>query len=139
MKDDNRPIVVDASVVIKWFNEEEGTPAALRLLGKITAGALTAFVPDLILYEVLNVLIRALGKSPEEIDDAFNILGALPWDLVPPGTELLRDAAALAANRPRLTAYDAAYVALALRKNAILWTADKHLHRTIGEPVTRLL
>lgn len=139
MRDDSSPLVVDASVVIKWFAREEKTQEALSLLEALSAGRISVFAPDLILYEILNVLTRALGKSQPEIEDAVLFLDELPWDLVPPTPVLLRDAAALAANRPSLTAYDAAYVALALRKSAVLWTADKRLHHAVGEPVTHLL
>lgn len=132
-------IVLDASVAVKWFHDEPGTAAALKFQEAINAGDIAATVPDLLLYEVANALVRGVQKSAPEISAALRVLGEMSWDVAPPSHTLLEDAVALTANRPTLTVYDAIYVALALRREAELVTADRHLHNLIGSPVTRLL
>jgi len=54
---DNDRLVIDASVAIKWLHEEDKTNQALNILDKINHTAITATVPDLIIYEVSNALI----------------------------------------------------------------------------------
>jgi predicted nucleic acid-binding protein len=132
-------IVLDASVVVKWFHDEPGTATALRLQEAINAGELSAAIPDLLLYEVANALVRGIQRPSPEISKALRVLSEMSWELATPSPTLLEDAIALTANRPTLTVYDAVYVALALRREAELVTADEQLHQLIGPPVTRLL
>ena len=135
----DRRVIVDASVVVKWFHDEPKSEEALKLQEAINNGTVSAAVPDLVLYEVANALVRGIGKSSPEISAALHVLADMSWDVVAPSTVLLDDAVALATSRPGLTVYDAVYAGLALRRNAELVTADAGLHRLIGPPVTRLL
>ncbi len=48
--------VLDSSVVMKWFCEEEDTDIALSLRERNINGELMIAVPDLSLYEVANAL-----------------------------------------------------------------------------------
>lgn len=54
-------MIVDTSVVVKWFYEEAETPAALRLFDRITNNELRAVIPDLLFYESTNNLIHYSG------------------------------------------------------------------------------
>jgi predicted nucleic acid-binding protein len=45
-------LVLDASVIVKWFCEEEYTDIALRLRDRFFVGELTIVVPELMFYEV---------------------------------------------------------------------------------------
>lgn len=49
-------VVLDASVVVKWFSEEDYTGKALDIRERITARGERAIVPDLLLYELSNAL-----------------------------------------------------------------------------------
>ncbi|HIE31247.1 MAG TPA: PIN domain-containing protein [Methanosarcinales archaeon] len=44
--------VLDASVVIKWFSEEEYTDIALKLRDDFFRGYTELVIPDLLLYEL---------------------------------------------------------------------------------------
>lgn len=132
-------VVLDASVVVKWFHDEPGTSRALKLQEAVNTGDLSATIPDLLLYEVANALVRGIRKPAPEISEAMRVLGEMPWNIASASNTLLEDAIALTTNRPSLTVYDAVYAALALRREAELVTADEHLHALIGPPVTRLL
>ena len=49
-------IILDASVVVKWFSEEEYTEKALEIRERIMRGEERVVVPDLLLYEQANAL-----------------------------------------------------------------------------------
>ena len=87
-----------------------------------------ARVPELVYLEVANSLIkyvRAATMTLEEADEELARLLEAPVERVT--TSLLaRQALALAALRG-LSAYDAAYLALALGTDSILVTADRRL------------
>jgi predicted nucleic acid-binding protein len=59
--------VIDASVAIKWFVEEPDAPAAHRLLEAHATGETTLVAPDLIVYEVSNVLLHNPTFSVSEV------------------------------------------------------------------------
>ncbi len=48
--------VLDASVIIKWFVDEDGSKTARTLLTGHINGQYTIVEPDLLIYEVSNVL-----------------------------------------------------------------------------------
>ncbi len=59
--------VIDASVVIKWFSEEEYTDKAIEIRNEFFKGTCELAAPDLILYEVSN----ALRFNPNFNEEAF--------------------------------------------------------------------
>lgn len=69
-------IVVDASVAVKWFVEEEGHQFALSLLEQ----HLVIIAPDLIFSETTNVLWKKLrrGEVTRERDNARRVLADGP-------------------------------------------------------------
>ena len=105
--------VVDASVVLKWIRDEEGSEEA-RALSRENLVA-----PPLMCLEVLNIAARK-WQWPE--DALFELVRALETSGVlidePPLVGVARWAA------QGLSAYDAAYVALAEAHECKLVTAD---------------
>lgn len=132
-------LVVDASVAVKWLHEENNTDKALQLLNQIMDETVVAVVPDLIIYEVANVLVRGIGKPLPEAHQALDLLATIPWQVLAPLPSLLKDAVQFAADHAHLSLYDAMYVAVALHHDAVVITADSKLHRIVGHPLTRLL
>jgi len=115
-------LVVDASAVLALLIDsgERGEAAAVHM----SRAALAA--PDLLGYEVLNVLRRrrAAGHLSEgEARLAVDSWGRLPIDLWP----LEAVAARVWELAGGLSAYDAAYVAVAERVGAPLLTGDRRL------------
>ena len=49
-------IILDASVIVKWFSEEEHTEKALEIREKVRRGEERVIVPDLLLYELSNLI-----------------------------------------------------------------------------------
>jgi len=74
-------IVLDASVVVKWFVAEEGTEEALRIRKRYVEGEVEVIAPELILFETLNAL-RYKGLFTEsEVRRMTESLDAYGFDL----------------------------------------------------------
>jgi predicted nucleic acid-binding protein len=120
-------IVVDASVLAPALADDgaDGDRARLRLRGE------QLVAPELVDLEVLSTLRRAVraGRLDERRSgQALDDLAALPLRRVP-HLPLLTRAWEL---RDNLTAYDAAYVALAESLRALLLTADGGIGKASG-------
>lgn len=121
-------IVVDTSVVLKWFHAdgESEIAEARALLAAHRDGALSAHILDLGLYELGNVLLRALGWSAEDTADQIDDLLVICGPPLVPAPQWRRVAAGLA-EKHRLTFYDAMFVAAARAMRVPLVSADKQL------------
>ncbi len=126
MPDQDISLVVDASISAAWFLPDEATTLTEAVLQATTQTEV--WVPGLWLLEMGNLLLGAQRRKC--IDDAkrLQLISAaeglrLRVDREPVG---LRTIDALAA-RYRLTAYDAAYLELALRRKLPLATLDAAL------------
>jgi len=121
-------VLVDTSVVLKWFHEEgESDLAEARaLLAAHRAERITAYLLDLSLYEVGNVLVRSLRWPAAEVADQLDDLVLICGPPLVPDLSWLREAAGLAAEHG-LTFYDASFAAAASRTGARLVSADKRL------------
>ncbi|MGB9760741.1 MAG: type II toxin-antitoxin system VapC family toxin [Thermoproteota archaeon] len=49
-------VVVDASVIVKWFVEEENSDKAIKIRDKYIEGEIKLVAPKIITFEVLNAL-----------------------------------------------------------------------------------
>lgn len=121
--------VIDASVVIKWYMSE-GDYAAARAMR--TAETKLA-APDLLFIETSNILWKLVRRNELTAPRAIEIIeeiAASPF--IKFSTQsLARDALDLGI-ATGLTAYDASYVALAIRLDKILITADEKLVRKLA-------
>jgi predicted nucleic acid-binding protein len=118
-------LVLDPSVVAGWFIGDESTSLTNAALSVVAASG--ALVPSLWPYEVTDMFLMAERRgriSSKDVSSALEALAALPIDLRP--TSSTRDPAALArvAREFRLSAYDAAYLDLAVRTRSSLATLD---------------
>lgn len=114
-------LVVDASVAVKWFVEEEDTNCACLLAD----GAEAIHCPHLLASEVGSALWRKVLRGQMELGDArtgMESLARMPitWHA---DEALGADCLRLAFAHDR-TVYDSMYLALAYRLNARLVTAD---------------
>ncbi len=120
-------IVLDASVILKWFfdDEDRSQEASKYREGHISGEAIAA-VPDLLYYEIANVLAVTGRIPPEESAAAFSLLWDFQLERFDFGIDEFSAAMNLAREQ-RITLYDAAYVELARRLGCRLVTADKKL------------
>jgi predicted nucleic acid-binding protein len=129
-------VVLDASVVLKWFRVEgEGRrEQALALRRSFEAGELTVFAPPLLWLEVVNIAARRWAWSPKKLGDLAAQLPALGFEMLEPDlSSVARWAAA------GLTAYDAAYVAVAEEAGVQLITDDAGILDVAPELATSLV
>lgn len=121
-------IVLDASAVLEiLLQTEAGAPVAERLL---RLGS-SLHAPHLLDVEVAQVLRRFVAQGQVTETRAAQALRALedfPVERYPHGILLPR----IWALRQNLTAYDAAYVALAEALEATLLTRDSRIRRSPG-------
>ncbi len=122
-------LVIDASVALKWFVQEDGTAQAAAIL----AGTDLLIAPDLIVAEVCNAgwrAVRAGTMRPEQHDHAAARL-ALAFDELLPLAPLAGRAVALsrALGHP---VYDCFYLVLAEARSTSMVTADRRLLNRIA-------
>jgi predicted nucleic acid-binding protein len=120
--------VIDASVALKWFIQEDGSAEASALL----TGSDTLIAPDLIIAEVANAgwkAVRSGSMTPEQHDHAASRL-AMAFDTLFPLGPLAPRAARISRELDH-SAYDCFYLALAETRQATLVTADGRLLKRI--------
>lgn len=124
-------LLVDTSVLVKWFHSEgESDLAEARSIREATqVGEVQARVIDLALYEMGNVLLRALGWSGSDIADQLEDLVVICGPPLAMAAEWLRQAAELG-ERHRLSFYDAAWAAAAEGLGISLVSVDSQLLAT---------
>lgn len=125
-------IVLDASVVIKWLVDESGSDAARAYRNDHVVGTAPVAVPELLFYEIANVLALKSRLSPDETRLAFGAIADMELESYHLGTGDYVKAMNLS-QRLGISAYDAAYVALAEKLGASLVTDDRKLFRRCEE------
>jgi len=119
-------VVLDASLALTWFFEDEATPETDRLLDRVSHEG--AVVPALWRLELGNVLLQAERRgriSAANVERGLALVGGLPISVDPETiSRAWRDTLALARTE-RLTVYDASYLELAIRRRIPLLTLDK--------------
>jgi predicted nucleic acid-binding protein len=128
-------VVLDASVVLKWFRGEGerhlGPARSLRTA--FEAGELIVFAPRLLRLEIVNVAGRRWRWAESALVELADALDELGFEFVEP--ELARVARWTARG---LTAYDASYVAVAEAERTPLITDDDLIVGVAGEVATAL-
>lgn len=130
--------VLDASVALSWCFADEVSPASVQVRERLATER--GVVPALWLYELANALTVAVRRgrmSAETAADMARLLVSLPIDLAEPVrdlTELMHLAA-----QHDLSAYDAAYLHLAITSELSLATLDARLGAAARAAGVRLL
>jgi len=136
----SRQFVLDSSVTVSWFLEDEKGKGSKALDVLINDGA--ALVPSLWLYEISNALFIAQKRTrlpAWESGRILNELFALNIDVddLPKVDTLM--SVLLVAETYGLSSYDAAYLELALRHRLPLATNDTKLVSAAGKAGIALL
>src|ERR1700736_919050 len=120
--------VADASVVLKWFVEEEGSNRALSLRDGHLDGSQVLVAPDLLIHEVANALRHKPEITPEDSSSAIRDIYNLQIDLFSPTKDMSIRWLELA-YKYGLTVYDACYLGLGDWLGIEVITADKSFHQ----------
>ena len=116
--------VLDASVALKWFVEDEPlVDEARTVLDAIGEDPAPYAIPELFMNELLAVLARLPGANAERVQKALDLVESLGLARIGNGHELLAAAAGFACDWG-LSGYDAVYVALASLTGGAWLTAD---------------
>ena len=115
--------VVDASVVLKWLLAEPSEEAE-QLLETHLNGSDQLVAPELLYYEIGNVLVTKTRLSAQETSDLFGYFLDLHIEAYSLGADEYRTTIDLA-RRYKLSVYDAAYLGLAMALDIRLVTADR--------------
>lgn len=123
------PLVLDASVAVKLVVDEPGTEQALAILDLPEE----RIAPDWMLLEAAAALWNKVKYSALLEIHAERSLDDLPRFIhrFEPSANLLIDAFSLSF-RLRHSVYDCIYLALAVREEGYVLTADQDFHRAIG-------
>jgi len=123
-------MILDASVILKWFMKEDNSAKAMSLKEAHIIGKFTIAVPDIILYEVGNALRYEPEFSIQEVNRCLEELYALNLDIVAPLPDLLNLITEIAYHYD-ITFYDASYIALARELGFQFVTADEKLYSKV--------
>lgn len=131
-------VVVDTSIAYKWVREEDARHLSLDLLYNFLSGKEKVIIPDLLLYELANVLSFKTELSLKDIEEAWGLFIDFNVPIFTPSPHFLKKCLRFA-KKYQVTVYDATYAILAKDKRCNLITADKKFVEKINLPFVKLL
>lgn len=124
------PILLDSSVIVKWFLSEDDSNEALWLRAADRTDKISVVLTELSFYEVTNALSRADAIKPQQTHRAIQALRDESSMLMPFDINVLHVAIEIAEDAD-ISVYDAYFVAQADLEGLRLITADKKLARAV--------
>ncbi len=132
-------LILDASLTLTWYFEDESTPATEELLDRVTRTG--AVVPPLWRLEVVSGFQSSIRRK--RIDIAYRDASMADLEQLPIAIDAYSDAhiwttTLWLSDHYGLTIYDACYLELARRRNLPLATLDRELRQaaqTLGTPL----
>ena len=133
-------LVIDTSVFIKWLNKEneQDLDSADKILLDVKSGKTELVVPELIKYEIGNVLLKGKQLLPEQAYISLGTAYSLPVTFVTESEQQAKETYKLA-HKLGVSYYDASFMSLAKQYNATLVTDNvKHQGKDPGIRVVSL-
>jgi predicted nucleic acid-binding protein len=133
--------VLDNSVTMAWCFPDETSAYTEGVMNLLAAANGAAFVPVLWPYEVANILILAVRKSRIPAAKAVEFIEDLESFRIKidDGVGYAFNKVYELAEQHRLTAYDAAYLEIAIRKSLPLASLDNELKRAAAASGVELI
>lgn len=129
-----RIAVLDTSAIVRLYVPDGPLPNGLEdYIGAAWRAEVSILTPELALAEVTQVLRKkeqAGFLEPGVVDEILTAIMTLPLEIIG-HYDLLPDALSLSRMK-NLTVYDSLFLALAIKKDAILITADKRLEKAFS-------
>ena len=126
--------MVDASVAIKWFVEEDYSQDARGLLKSFGEGSVVLHAPSLLFHEVGNVLWRLANKlrllKVTYVIDAYSNFLKVPIHYIDLSKQDASDSLKVSLELG-LTFYDAVYLNVSKKLTKTLVTADEEILRKV--------
>lgn len=130
-----KKVVVDASVCLKWVFEEEDSERARNLLTLSEKGDILLLAPEIWEYEIVNGFASAMLKNKLSYARSKKllrmVLEARPQII---STHELLLKSLENCHKYRISAYDSAYITLAVENKIILVSADEKLVQKVSDP-----
>lgn len=123
-------IVLDASVIIKWFQDEPESEKARIFEKKHIGGEDVIAIPDLLFYEVTNVLRYKKNITEKEGCEALNVLMNMELQAFTFSPLELKEVFSFA-RLYNVSVYDALYAILAKHLRCKFITADEKLYQKL--------
>ena len=132
-------IILDASVILKMIFEEQDTNLVLQLIENHITGKEKMAAPELLYYELANVLATKTPLSVKSSSSALTEIFNLEIETYTLGVEEFLSSINIS-YKYKISVYDASYMILAERLNCNLITADvKIVKKTKDLKFVRLL
>ena len=126
-------VLLDSSVVLKWFRKDEiWREAALKLREAYLNGQMVIFVPDLLIYEIANVLRYKPDLTQLQVQEALTSLYDMKISIVEISQAVIMEAIQLAYFHA-ITVYDATFIATANYLKVPFITADDKLIQDLSK------
>ncbi len=119
-------IVIDASVVVKWFIEEIDSDKAIFLRDKFIENKIELIIPSLLYFEVLNALKYSQLFNPSELNDAGESLENYGFKVITIKNKIRKQMIKVAVEH-EISIYDASYLGLSISLDKIFCTADEKI------------
>jgi predicted nucleic acid-binding protein len=124
----NTTLILDSSVIAKWFFPENESEKALDIKENFTNNTLSIVTPILLYYEINNLLKTAIKMFRINSNDAIKAYNAfLKLELISYSSESLLEKTLEIALQYDISSYDASYIALANHLQVPFLTSDKKL------------
>jgi predicted nucleic acid-binding protein len=119
------PIVVDASVAVKWFVQEDHREDAACLI----KAELPLVAPDFVLTEFANIIWKKSIKGEVAAEQAKTLIEvvSLPFSRLIPAAQVVSEALEIGLDLNH-SIYDCVYLACAAQLSGFLVTADRRLY-----------
>jgi predicted nucleic acid-binding protein len=119
-------IVLDSSVLIKWFKQEEGTEKALQIREAYINEKIEVAIPDLVFYELSNVLRYEESINKQQVQKAVQSLREMEFQVIAPFEEYTDEMIEESIQKD-ITVYDSAFYTLSKLLEAEMITSDQEL------------
>lgn len=130
-------VVVDTSVLIKWFKQEKDTDKALEIRQAYLDEEIEIAIPDLVFYELSNVLRYDQEMTKTSVSEAVNSIRDMDFQVMAPFTEYT-DRMIENSMEKDITVYDSAFLTLSEMLNCRTVTADSELAKKGSDRVKLL-
>jgi len=123
--------IIDASVILKWFSKdrEKDLEKALQIREDFRDRKIDLFAPELLIYEIVNVLRYKESLKDDLILKAIDSIFAMDI-LIPVSIQIMKDALKLA-RKHNITVYDSTYISFAQHTGCYFITADNKFFRKL--------
>jgi len=136
----NTTLILDSSVIAKWFFPENDSKNALAIKKKFTNNNVSIAIPILLYYEINSLLKTGVKTFRIDANDAKEVYSAfLKLNFISYSSEFLLEKTLATALKFDISSYDASYIALSEYLQVQFFTADKKLlNRTVNKFVVDL-